>query len=924
MFRRLFLVFLPILSESVSFADDGSWNCRQDKNTQQWICLGDIQAPGNQPASVEPPVAPPVLDDQPVVKARQQPPSFFTPAAPQLQAPPQLPKPVPVAKDSAVQSPEQAPTIGKVSAVQPPEQAPAVAKDSAVQPSEQTCGQAGCSPQPDSANGEETRGLFGVSLLSPAFPPEQEAIFRNLTTRFKADPWRNCLVRLRKKNHSPAAENYRQNSPLDVKSDYSEIFDNEIGNYYGDVEMQRADQRASSHTANYDSVSQTLELHGNVYYSENELAVHSDTATIKLASDQAVLRDTLFVVPETPLRGFAKAFFRDNKFLSRYHDVTYTSCRPGNQDWAIHASELKINKETGKGAAKNAFVEFKGAPIFYTPYLSFPTDNRRQSGFLSASYGTTQISGFNASLPYYWNIAPNYDATLTPRYFAKRGVLMTGNFRYINEITNSTLNLEYLPEDTILKKSRYLGGLKNSTKFTPNLYTNVDLNYVSDNNFFSELGNALISPYSSFVKSSADANYVREGLALTTRFETYQSLNSTLKGFALPYTKLPQVNLNLNHAFEGMPVYASLDTETVNFQHANLVQGQRINLRPSLSLPLKSASTYMTPKMSVQHSEYFLSNQAAGTPDQINRTIPIFSFDSGMQFERDVNWDGAKKTHTLEPRLFYLYVPRQNQSNIPVFDSSIYDFWFASLFRENRFSGMDRIQDANQVSAALTSRLLDPATGLETLKFNVGEIFYFQNRDVTAPYFDNGVLKQSPVETSAYSPLVGELSSQINQHIAVDSGLQWDPQSKEFVRSKATVHFVRQPGEVINLGYLYRKNPLVPDHSTDLTQTDFSTHWPIAQQWSVVGRWQYSWLYHKTQDGFLGLEKENCCWRFRVMVRNYLYSLNTTTIDGVNQVTGTSQTGVFFQLEFKGLSGVGEKLDRFFQKSVYGYEKPTL
>ena len=181
MFRRLFLVFLPILSESVSFADDGSWNCRQDKNTQQWICLGDTQAPGNQPASVEPPVAPPVLDDQPVVKARQQPPSFFTPAAPQLQAPPQLPKPVPVAKDSAVQSPEQAPTIGKVSAVQPPEQAPAVAKDSAVQPSEQTCGQASCSPQPDSANGEETRGLFGVSLLSPAFPPEQEAIFRNLS-----------------------------------------------------------------------------------------------------------------------------------------------------------------------------------------------------------------------------------------------------------------------------------------------------------------------------------------------------------------------------------------------------------------------------------------------------------------------------------------------------------------------------------------------------------------------------------------------------------------------------------------------------------------------------------------------------------------------------------------------------------------------
>ncbi len=911
MFRRLFLAFLPILSESVSFADDSSWNCRQDQRTQQWTCLGDAQAASPSatvanPAESEPAPAPPVLDNQPVVKARQQPPSFFTPTAPE----PQPPKPstqVPVAKDSDLQSPEQAPPV---------------TKDAAVQALGQACAQGGCPPQSDSNNNEqETKGLFGVSLLSPAFQPEQETIFRQLTTRFKADPWRNCLVR-RSKNIRPAsAENYRQTSPLDVKSDYSEIFDGEIGNYYGDVEMQRADQRASSHTANYDSVTQTLELHGNVYYSENDLAVHSDTATIKMASDQALLRDTLFVVPETPLRGFAKAYFRDNKFLSRYQGVTYTGCRPGNQDWAIHASELKLNKESGRGVAKNAWLEFKGAPVFYSPYLSFPTDSRRQSGFLSASYGTTQISGFNASLPYYWNIAPNYDATLTPRYFAKRGLLMTGNFRYISEMTNGAVNLEYLPDDTILKKSRYLGGLKNSTRFTPNLYTNVDLNYVSDNNFFSELGNALISPYSSFVKSSADANYVREGLALTTRIETYQSLNSTLTGFALPYTKLPQVNLNLNHAFENMPVYASLDTETVNFQHANLVQGQRINLRPSLSFPLKTAGTYMTPKVSVQHSEYFLNNQAAGKPDQYTRTLPIFSVDSGMQFDRDVSWDGAKKIHTLEPRLFYLYVPRQNQSNIPVFDSSLYDFWFASLFRENRFSGMDRIQDANQVSAALTSRLIDPATGLETLKLNIGEIFYFQNRDVTAPYFANGVLKQSPIETSAYSPLVGELSSQINNHIAIDSGLQWDPQSKEFVRSKATVHFVRQPGEVINLGYLYRKNPLIPDHSTDITQTDFSTHWPITQQWSVVGRWQYSWLYHKTQDGFLGLEKENCCWRFRVMVRNYLYSLNTTTIDGVNQVTGTSQTGVFFQIEFKGLSGVGEKLDRFFQRSIYGYEK---
>jgi LPS-assembly protein len=215
---------------------------------------------------------------------------------------------------------------------------------------------------------------------------------------------------------------------------------------------------------------------------------------------------------------------------------------------------------------------------------------------------------------------------------------------------------------------------------------------------------------------------------------------------------------------------------------------------------------------------------------------------------------------------------------------------------------------------------------LETLKFNIGQIFYFRNRDVTVPLLINGMVRESPVETSRYSPLVAELSSQLNKHFSIDSGLQWDPETNNFVRGKAELHFVKQPGEIINLGYLYRKNPLIPDHSNDITQTDFSMHWPVYQQWSVVGRWQYSWLYNNTQDSFFGVEKENCCWRFRFIVRRYLNSLNRTTVNNANisnlNVDGSPQTGVFFQVEFKGLTGVGEKLDQFFEKSIYGYRKP--
>ena len=205
---------------------------------------------------------------------------------------------------------------------------------------------------------------------------------------------------------------------------------------------------ASSNTANYDSVSEVLDLHGDVYYSEDELALHSDTATLKLASDQAKLRDVQFISPTTPLRGRAESVYRDSKTFSRYKDVAFTSCRPGNQDWIVHASELKMNKITGKGAAKNAWIEFKGVPVFYSPYLSFPIDNRRLSGFLAPSFGSTQKSGFSLSTPYYWNIAPNYDATLIPRYLTKRGALLAGKFRYLTEQSKGKVGLEFMPNDT--------------------------------------------------------------------------------------------------------------------------------------------------------------------------------------------------------------------------------------------------------------------------------------------------------------------------------------------------------------------------------------------------------------------------------------------------------------------------------------------
>jgi LPS-assembly protein len=318
--------------------------------------------------------------------------------------------------------------------------------------------------------------------------------------------------------------------------------------------------------------------------------------------------------------------------------------------------------------------------------------------------------------------------------------------------------------------------------------------------------------------------------------------------------------------------------------------------------------------------------------------LPTFSADSGLYLERNIEIANTSLVHTLEPRLFYLYVPYTNQNTYtnndtpnstatnllnPVFDTGLYDFQYNSMFRENSFSGYDRLQDANQITTALTSRLMDDKSGLERLKLNVGEIIYFRNRLVSVPTtLTNGTIENIGSSTAAVSNLVTELSSELSHQISVTTGLQYNPVLNDVERTKAALHFRNESNQVFNIGYLYRKNPLIPDGSNNITQADASFRVPIAKDWHLLGKWQYSLLYDTTQDSFLGVEKENCCWRIRILGRHYMNNYSNVTNVGVNStqtVTGATQNGIFFQIELKGLTGFGDDMDQFLQKSIYGF-----
>ena len=1035
---RLYIVFLFVIFAPTSFANEANWNCWQDEKTKAWNCVGtQAVPPQDKPAAgqaskdgspskpeaeakqesqaSEDRIAEPLNQAEPKAQKEAQEPALNVDFEHGKETPgPQQP-PAAVQSESAKTEDEEAGGNQTTSQPKPlpaqPEppavtaadgnraadtEAPAEPVTSSGKPSGWNCDAkgkdgnwncelTGSDPKGEVKVIESAEG--GFSLIDPAFDNKQENIFNTLRDRLKNNPWGNCTIQLGTQKYMLSDKKQRDKADTDLNANYIEIYDNEVGNYQGNVDVKRADQRASSNSANYDAVSQTLDLHGNVFYSEDELSLYTDTATLKLDDDQAKLRDTLFISPTTPIRGKAKAVYRDSQALSRYKGVAYTSCEPGNQDWVVHASDLKMNKNDGSGSAKNAWVEFKGVPVFYSPYLTFPIDDRRKTGFLAPVFGNTGRGGFNFTTPFYWNIAPNLDATLRPRYYTKRGLMLAGDFRYLTEMTRGQVSVEYLPGDEVAKQDRYLGSIKNSTQFNQNIAAHLDLNLVSDQDYFNDLGNALSFTNFSHVISTADASYTDQDVLLKGQMVSYQTIDPRLTGRLKPYRLLPQVNFNFNHAFLDVldfPINTALESEYVHFQHDDsepgsatfnafnpitknnvpaLASGHRFNVRPSVALPIKTASAYVTPKLSLDYTQYMLDNQPAGFSDSISRVLPIASVDSGLFLEKEVQLFGESFQHTLEPRLFYLYIPRADQKEIPVFDTSLYDFWYPALFRENRFNGLDRIQDANQVSVALTSRLVDAKTGLERLRLNVGQIIHFQDREVTAPVVRVlGSFLEGRKETSAFSPLVAELSSQVNEHVSVDTGVQWDPENNEIVRGKAVLHFVRNPGELFNVGYTYRRNNLIRDtlgsktdselaaeigypetdprtsaalsnlrnnnsilRSADIIQTDMSFRWPLFDKWFAIGHWQYSLLYNQTADAFVGLEKETCCWRFRVIGRRFVNNIDAAANSPVSLDSPfNSQTGIYFQVELKGLTGLGEKLDDFFARTIYGYRRTNF
>ena len=600
-------------------------------------------------------------------------------------------------------------------------------------------------------------------------------------------------------------------------------------------------------------------------------------------------------------RGDAKTILFEGQDKKRLEDARYTTCEVGVDDWYIKTKELILNSYTESGVAKNAYIEIKGVPILYTPWIGFSYRNQRKSGLLAPTYGTTSKNGLEISVPFYWNISPDMDATLTTRTLSRRGVQLQGEFRYFEDTFSGIDNLEYLPSDNQTGENRYYASLKHQQNLGSGWSAGYNLEKVSDDQYFSDLSTRIVTTSRINLPQQFNIDYENE----TWRFNGLAQKFQTLDKQSYPYERLPQMTLTGNQYFGN--VNTSLYTQFVTFDN-NInapakPNGNRLTLYPSISLPMNKSYGYITPKIGIHHTSYNLNNIANNLESQ-QRTLPIASLDSGLFFDRDFKISNRNYTQTIEPRLLYVYIPNTKQSDIPIFDASISDLNFSTLFRENQYTGNDRINNANQLSLALTTRLIESDTGIQRLSASIGQRYYFTDQKVALP--------TETLRKSDTSDIVVGLTTYLKTNWNVNAFWQYNTADSASARTTVASRYTPEPGKALNLSYTYRQDTSGTNVSNGINQFDFSGQWPLGQGWYGIGRANYSIEEKHIIETLAGVEYNAGCWQTR------------TVIQRVSTATASPTYALFFQIELGGLASIGTDPLDVIKRSIPGYVSTGL
>jgi len=654
----------------------------------------------------------------------------------------------------------------------------------------------------------------------------------------------------------------------------------EVTTLQGEAILINNQQHISADEIVYNQPKDRVTLINRVNYQTDAFLLQSQSGEFHPDAGNGTFHYTQFQLPEYSVSGSAERISILDDQHSELKRVRYSTCPPDNRAWEISATSMKLNQESDTGEAYNVTLKFKKVPFLYTPYINFSLSGRK-TGLLSPILSSSERNGSDVALPWYWNIAPEYDATITPRIIQKRGSMLMNEFRFLTPHGGGEINIDYLFGDKLVdNQSRHFGRFQHRYQ-EDGWYGTVTINSVSDDNYLNDLGSTIVDDSSVRIDQRIEHGYQNRTLNLKFNLQSFQELtNSPI------YQRLPQLTLAWN-PISDTNLKFSLNTEWTRFDHptASKITGDRLDLRPKLSYPIESASGFIRPQLTMRHTSYQLESGG----DQIRRTLPILSLDSGLFFDRHFRLGDLPYQQTLEPRLYYLNTPYIDQSNFPNFDTSIVAFSWSQLFQDNRFTGADRQIDANQISIALSSRFIETSSGIERLRLSAGTIVNHSDPEVTLG---------TPWSGNSYENLITEIAFKPYNEWQINHSQQFTPGGESALST--TINYSSDKYGRATLSY--NKND-----TTNLLQSNLSANLKLSHRWHFIGKRLSDINQQQVLEAILGFEYESCCWIGRLVAR-----------DEWKSDTLQLESSLLFNIEFKGLGRIGRDIESLLGDGIIG------
>jgi LPS-assembly protein len=724
-----------------------------------------------------------------------------------------------------------------------------------------------------------------------------------------------------------ASKERKPEGAIDLQSDHATLSVDGNAELKGNVVVRQGEREIRADEITYNSKTNGFKTDSGLQYEDPIVRITGDGGNYS-PSEGANFRSATFDLRQRAARGSADALQLTPQGVIDLKGVRFTTCPKTEEAWEIRAKSVTLDTGSRIGEARSAIVDFQGVPILYLPWLSFPLSGDRKSGFLYPTLGNNSRSGASFSVPYYWNIAPNADLTFEPIVYSRRGVDLGGETRFLSSNDHGSLTWNYLPYDNVFNTGRSRVKLANTMELPGEYRFSIDAENVSDTRYFEDFAQGPEGTSTAFVQQQAALTYRDEHWKVDGQIQHYRTTDYTLAEVDRPYARLPSLAVSgdfgwgpaeqLRYGFQSEIVnfHRSIDALDIISQRQTCtgpaptpcINGWRLDVMPEASLNFDAPGYFVRPGFAWRATQYQLDNTLPGEDRSPSRVVPIASFDTGLMFEREAGSRNQRRI-SLEPRVMYLYVPYRNQDQLPLFDTGLPDLDPVELFRNNRYVGADRVGDANQVSVGVTSRLLDAGNGRQFLTATLGQIYYITNPRVFLPdqIVDGQRVPLEVPRTDHRSDFVAQLALTAFQDWSADIGLQWNPESSQTERSHVNIQYKPSGQSVINVGYRYQRSVL--------EQAEVSSSWPVSDAWNIFVRGIYSLKDHKPLERFAGFEYRACCWRVRLGGRSF-----------VSTRSGSSDTGVYLQLELTGLASVGSESDSFLTTAIRGYvpaDSPT-